>query len=38
MTDGKKAELAEMRAHGLKIRGAVEKLVAGLRRDDTGQS
>jgi glutathione S-transferase len=31
------AEFAEMRTHGPKIRGDVEKLVAGLRRDSAGQ-
>jgi len=31
------AEFAEMRAHGPKIRADVEKLVAGLRRDNAGR-
>ena len=31
------AEFAEMRTHGPKIRADVEKLVAGLRRDNAGQ-
>ena len=32
------AEFAEMRTHGPKIRSDVEKLLAGLRRDNAGQS